>query len=103
MFDSSAQRVESLPAWLHGYNHHRPYTALAGKPPVSRVTNVPRFDIRAGSAWDQRFRRDTRRSTRTASANMPRSPSATHTVTAMKPNPLARTTTNSSAHYASAR
>jgi transposase InsO family protein len=45
VFDSSAQRVDSLPAWLHGYNHHRPHTALAGKPPVSRVTNVPRFDI----------------------------------------------------------
>jgi transposase InsO family protein len=45
VFDSSAQRVDSLPDWLHGYNHHRPHTALAGKPPVSRVTNVPRFDI----------------------------------------------------------
>ena len=44
VFDSSAQRVDSLPAWLHGYNHHRPHTALAGKPPVSRITNVPRFD-----------------------------------------------------------
>jgi transposase InsO family protein len=44
VFDSSAQRVASLPDWLHGYNHHRPHTALAGKPPVSRVTNVPRFD-----------------------------------------------------------
>ena len=37
-------RVDSLPDWLHGYNHHRPHTALAGKPPASRVTNVPRFD-----------------------------------------------------------
>ena len=45
VFDSSTQRVNSLPDWLHGYNHHRPHTALAGKPPVSRVTNVPRFDI----------------------------------------------------------
>jgi transposase InsO family protein len=44
VFDSSAQRVDSLPDWLHGYNHHRPHTALGGKPPVSRVTNVPRFD-----------------------------------------------------------
>jgi transposase InsO family protein len=44
VFDSSTQRVDSLPDWLHGYNHHRPHTALAGKPPVSRVTNVPRFD-----------------------------------------------------------
>ena len=44
MFDSSAQRVDSLPDRLHGHNHHRTHTALAGKLPVSRVTNVPRFD-----------------------------------------------------------
>jgi transposase InsO family protein len=44
-FDSSEQRVASLEAWLHGYNHHRPHAALGGKPPVSRVTNVPRSDI----------------------------------------------------------
>ncbi len=44
VFDSSAQRVDSLSTWLHGYNHHRPHTALGGKPPVSRVTNVPSFD-----------------------------------------------------------
>lgn len=29
------------PAWHHGYNHHRPHTAIGGKPPVSRLTNVP--------------------------------------------------------------
>jgi transposase InsO family protein len=44
-FDSSQQRVDTLAAWLHGYNHHRPHAALGGKPPISRVTNVPRFDI----------------------------------------------------------
>lgn len=44
VYNSSTQRVESLPTWLHGYNHHRPHTTLGGKPPVSRVTNVPAFD-----------------------------------------------------------
>jgi transposase InsO family protein len=44
VFESSDQRVASLGAWLHGYNHHRRHTALAGYPPVSRVTNVPSFD-----------------------------------------------------------
>ncbi|MFD9358841.1 IS481 family transposase, partial [Streptomyces sp. NPDC060031] len=26
--------------WLHFYNHHRGHTALAGKPPASRVPNL---------------------------------------------------------------
>ncbi len=40
VYDSSVERVAALPTWLHGYNHHRPHTALGGLPPVSRVTNV---------------------------------------------------------------
>lgn len=44
VFTSSQQRVDSLTSWLHGYNHHRPHTALGGQPPISRVTNVPSFD-----------------------------------------------------------
>ncbi|WP_394770847.1 integrase core domain-containing protein, partial [Lacisediminihabitans sp.] len=28
-------------AWLHDYNHHRPHTAIGGKPPISRLTNLP--------------------------------------------------------------
>lgn len=31
-----------LPAWLHEYNHHRPQTACGNKPPVTRLTNLPR-------------------------------------------------------------
>jgi len=34
VYDSSAQRVAALPAWLHGYNHHGPHTALTGHPPA---------------------------------------------------------------------
>ncbi|MGI8335730.1 integrase core domain-containing protein, partial [Actinomadura scrupuli] len=34
-------RRKALPAWLHHYNHHRPHTATGGKPPITRLTNVP--------------------------------------------------------------
>jgi transposase InsO family protein len=27
----------ALPRWLHVYNVHRPHTALAGQPPISRL------------------------------------------------------------------
>lgn len=40
VYDSSTARVASLPAWLHGYNHHRPHTALGGHPPAHRVNNL---------------------------------------------------------------
>jgi transposase InsO family protein len=40
VYDSSAERVAALPAWLHGYNHHRPHTALGGHPPAHRVNNL---------------------------------------------------------------
>jgi transposase InsO family protein len=40
VFDSSTERVASLPAWLHGYNFHRPHTSLAGNPPAHRVNNL---------------------------------------------------------------
>ena len=28
-------------SWLHFYNHHRAHSAIGGKPPVSRLTNLP--------------------------------------------------------------
>ncbi|POH68334.1 IS481 family transposase, partial [Cryobacterium zongtaii] len=31
----------ALPAWLHEYNHHRHHTAIGGKPPITRLTNLP--------------------------------------------------------------
>jgi transposase InsO family protein len=37
-FRSSQERAAALPRWLHIYNVHRPHTALAGKPPISRLT-----------------------------------------------------------------
>ncbi len=39
-YPTEAERVAAFPQWLHTYNHHRGHTALAGKPPASRVTNL---------------------------------------------------------------
>ena len=40
-YNSESARRAALPAWLHEYNHHRPHTAIGGKPPISRLTNLP--------------------------------------------------------------
>jgi transposase InsO family protein len=39
-YQSESERVAAFADWLHSYNHHRGHTALAGKPPASRVTNL---------------------------------------------------------------
>lgn len=39
-YSSETARRKALPRWLHHYNHHRPHTALGGKPPASRVPNL---------------------------------------------------------------
>jgi transposase InsO family protein len=39
-YRSETARRKALPGWLHTYNHHRPHTALGGKPPTSRVPNL---------------------------------------------------------------
>lgn len=39
-YGSEQQRRKTLPRWLHIYNHHRAHTALGGRPPASRVTNL---------------------------------------------------------------
>lgn len=36
-FETSDQRREELPRWLHRYNWHRPHASLAGMPPISRL------------------------------------------------------------------
>jgi transposase InsO family protein len=38
---SEAERRAALAGWLHEYNHHRPHSAIGGKPPISRLTNLP--------------------------------------------------------------
>jgi transposase InsO family protein len=40
-YTSESARRNALTSWLHIYNHHRPHTALGGKPPITRVTNLP--------------------------------------------------------------
>jgi transposase InsO family protein len=36
-FETSEIRAAELPIWLHRYNHHRPHSAIGGKPPISRL------------------------------------------------------------------
>lgn len=43
-YRSSEERSRALQAWLHHYNHHRPHSALGGKPPASRVNNLLSLD-----------------------------------------------------------
>ncbi|MFF4387168.1 integrase core domain-containing protein, partial [Streptomyces sp. NPDC001552] len=39
-YRSEQERRDAFPQWQHTYNHHRGHTALAGKPPASRVHNL---------------------------------------------------------------
>jgi transposase InsO family protein len=39
-YASDTERAAAYPDWLHRYNHHRGHTALGGRPPASRVTNL---------------------------------------------------------------
>jgi transposase InsO family protein len=39
-YRTEQERRDAFPDWLHTYNHHRGHTALAGKPPASRVPNL---------------------------------------------------------------
>lgn len=36
-FETSEQRRQALPAWLHRYNWHRPHASLGQLPPISRL------------------------------------------------------------------
>jgi transposase InsO family protein len=40
-YESTEQRNQALPDWLHFYNHHRAHSAIGSQPPVTRLTNVP--------------------------------------------------------------
>jgi transposase InsO family protein len=39
-YASSAERGRAMRPWINDYNHQRPHSALAGKPPISRLNNV---------------------------------------------------------------
>ena len=43
-YRSETARRRAFHRWQHIYNHHRPHTALGGKPPISRVTNLRGHD-----------------------------------------------------------
>jgi transposase InsO family protein len=40
LYAGESQRRKALPSWIHEYNHHRPHTAIGGRPPISRLTNL---------------------------------------------------------------
>lgn len=44
-YPTETLRRAALPGWLHFCNHHRPHSATGGKPPVTRLTNLPRHHI----------------------------------------------------------
>jgi transposase InsO family protein len=40
-YNTSAERADQLPRWLHRYNWHRPHGSLSGQVPVSRLPLSP--------------------------------------------------------------
>jgi len=41
LYHTTEERNTALPGWLHFYNHHRAHSAIGGRPPVTRLTNLP--------------------------------------------------------------
>lgn len=41
LYENTAQRDAELTGWLHFYNHHRAHSAIGGRPPITRLTNLP--------------------------------------------------------------
>ena len=41
LYTSERERRAALPRWLHWYNYHRAHTAIGGKPPITRLNNLP--------------------------------------------------------------
>jgi transposase InsO family protein len=39
-YTSETERRDALAGWIHEYNHHRPHTAVGGKAPITRLTNL---------------------------------------------------------------
>ncbi|MCP2163019.1 integrase core domain-containing protein, partial [Williamsia serinedens] len=40
-YDSETARRDALQPWMHFYNHHRAHSATGGRPPITRLTNLP--------------------------------------------------------------
>jgi transposase InsO family protein len=45
VYPTSDHRAQALSHWLLYYNERRPHSSLGGRPPISRVHNLPRQDI----------------------------------------------------------
>ena len=45
LYDSETERRAALPGWLHLYNYHRAHSAIGGRPPGTRLTNLPGHHI----------------------------------------------------------
>jgi transposase InsO family protein len=41
LYATEHARRAAFGPWLHWYNHHRPHSALGGRPPITRCTNLP--------------------------------------------------------------
>jgi len=41
LYPSDSERRAALPTWVHFYNHHRAHSAIGGRPPISRLNNLP--------------------------------------------------------------
>jgi transposase InsO family protein len=39
-YESEADRLAALPAWIHEYNHHRPHSAIGKVAPITRLDNL---------------------------------------------------------------
>lgn len=44
VYRSSEHHAQALSHWLTYYNERKPHSSLGGRPPISRVHNVPRQD-----------------------------------------------------------
>ena len=40
-YDTETARRDALQPWMHFYNHHRAHSATGGRPPITRLTNLP--------------------------------------------------------------
>ncbi|MFJ9317990.1 IS481 family transposase [Pimelobacter simplex] len=40
LYTSEDTRRAALAGWIHQYNHHRPHSALGGRPPITRLDNL---------------------------------------------------------------
>jgi len=57
-YNSESARLAALPAWVHKYNHHRPYSAIGKAAPITRLNNpaghhsqVPRCRYDRSAWW----------------------------------------------------